>query len=307
MKILVTGGAGFIGSNIVDKYVQLGHEVVIIDNLSTGRKENINPQAKFYQADICDTQKMTEIFQKEKPEVLNHHAAQMDVRKSVADPVYDAQNNLIGLLNLMERGRKNGLKQVIFASSGGAIYGDADILPTPESYLPRPASPYGIAKLASEYYLDFYKQVYSINYIALRYGNVYGPRQNPHGEAGVIAIFTSKLLKNIQPIINGDGKQKRDFVYVQDVVKANTLALNHDASIAVNIATGVGTDINTIYDILVRLTETSFSRIHGDPKPGEQKVSILDNKTAKDKLNWAPQTTLEAGLTQTVNYFKHGK
>lgn len=195
MKILVTGGAGFIGSHIVDAYIKLGHEVIVIDDLITGQKDNLNPKAKFYQADITDRQAIKKIFKTEKPEILNHHAAQMDVRKSVNDPVFDAKTNILGFLNLMEEGRNISLKKVIFASTGGAIYGDADIIPTPENYPTNPVSPYGISKLTSEHYLYYYHWLYKINYCVLRYSNVYGPRQNPHGEAGVVAIFIKKNVK----------------------------------------------------------------------------------------------------------------
>jgi UDP-glucose 4-epimerase len=304
MKILVTGGAGFIASHIADKYIELRYDVVVVDNLYTGKREFVNPKARFYEADIRDKEKIRKIFEEEKPEILNHHAAQMDVRKSVADPGFDAQVNIIGLINLMEAGRISGLKKVIFASSGGAIYGDASALPTPETFWPKPASPYGISKWTTEHYLDFYYQAYGIDYTALRYGNVYGPRQNPHGEAGVVAIFTQRLLNNQQPMINGDGKQTRDFVYVGDVVNANIKALNSAVSLTVNIGTGKQTDINTIYDLLVKLTGTNFPQDHREAKPGEQRVSVLDNKFAKQKLGWEPITELDQGLEETVKYFK---
>ena len=226
MKILVTGGAGFIASHIVDAYIGKGHQVFVVDDLSSGRREFVNPKAKFYQADIRDSKKIHEIFVKEKPEIVNHHAAQISVRNSVEDPINDAEINLLGLLNLLEEGRTVGVKKVIFASSGGVVYGEAKKLPTPENYHPlQPLSPYGVTKLASEYYLNFYRETYGIQSIALRYSNVYGPRQNPHGEAGVVAIFALKLLKDEVPIINGDGLQTRDYVYVGDVVSANLKSL----------------------------------------------------------------------------------
>ncbi len=303
MKILVTGGAGFIASHITDKYIELGNEVIVVDNLYTGKKEFVNPKAKFYEADIRDKVQIKKIFQDEKPEVLNHHAAQMDVRKSVAEPQFDAEVNILGLLNLLEASKENGVKRVIFASSGGAVYGDAEILPTPETYWPRPASPYGISKWTTEHYLDFYKQSYGIDFVALRYGNVYGPRQNPYGEAGVVAIFTQKLLNNEQPVINGDGKQTRDFVYVGDVVAVNVAALNYSGSLTVNIGTGKQTDINTIYDSLVKLTGKNFPQKHEEAKPGEQQVSVLDNRLAREKLGWESKVTLEKGLLNTIDYF----
>lgn len=305
MKILITGGAGFIASHIADRYISLNHQVVIVDNLVTGQKKYLNPKAKFYEADIENKDHILEIFAIEKPDVLNHHAAQMDVRKSVADPGFDARVNIIGLINLMEAGKNNGLKKVIFASSGGAIYGDADIVPTPETYPANPVSPYGVSKLTSEHYLYYYSKLYGIKYISLRYGNVYGPRQNPHGEAGVVAIFTKKLLNKTQPVINGDGQQVRDFVYVGDIVAANVQALDKDKSVAVNIGTGKGTNINKIFDELVKLTGTGFNQIHGDPKPGEQIMSVLDPSKALKELNWFSKISITQGLSQTVSFFKN--
>ncbi len=307
MKILVTGGAGFIGSNIVDRYISLGHQVVIADDLSSGKKEFINPQAVFYQADIRDRARVSEIFEKERPVVLNHHAAQMEVRRSVAQPQFDAEVNIIGLLNLLEAGRLNGLKKVIFASSGGAVYGDAGVLPTSETYSARPVSPYGISKLTSEHYLWFYKLTYGIEAISLRYGNVYGPRQNPHGEAGVVAIFAQKMLKKEQPMINGDGEQSRDFVYVGDVVEANVAALSLNQTVSVNVGTGIATTINTIFDTLVRLTKASLKRQYAQEKPGEQRKSLSDIKLAGQLLSWKPQVSLQEGLTKTVEFFQNEK
>lgn len=305
MKILVTGGAGFIGSHIVDRYLKLGHSVVVVDNLSTGKQAQVSSQAIFYQVDIRDQTKIEEIFAREKPQVLNHHAAQMDVRKSVADPAFDAEVNLIGLLRLMEAARKNDVQKVLFASSGGAIYGDATELPTSEAYPTQPASPYGVAKLASEYYLHFYFQTYGIPYIALRYGNVYGPRQNPHGEAGVVAIFTQKLISQVQPLIYGDGEQSRDFVYVGDVVNANEFALSFEKAISLNVGTGKATTINQIYDELQKLTGSNMGKKYASAKPGEQRISVLNAAKAKRFLDWQPQTDLTQGLSQTVEYFQH--
>lgn len=305
MKILVTGGAGFIGSNIVDSYIELGHEVLIIDNLSSGKKDNINPRAKFFQADIRNAREIKTIFTKEKPDVLNHHAAQINLRKSVMNPVFDAKVNIIGILNLLEAGVKNKLKKVIFASSGGAIYGEAKILPTPENYEPKqPLSPYGIAKMMSEYYLNYYFNSYGLNFAILRYSNVYGPRQDPFGEGGVVAIFSQKLFKKKTPVINGDGKQTRDFVFVKDVVEANVLALNKNINRAINIATGIETSVNKLYKLLSNKTNILFSEIHGPSKTGEQQRSILDITLAKKILGWKPGTTLDEGLNQAINFFR---
>lgn len=306
MKIIITGGAGFIGSNVADQYIKDGHEVVIIDNLQTGKKENINPKAVFYNIDIRDSVKIREIFQKIKPDILNHHAAQLDVRKSVKDPLFDAGINIIGLLNLLEAGKETGVKKVIFASSGGVVYGDAKMLPTPESYCPlRPISPYGVTKLSCEHYLYYYYQTYHIGYVALRYANIYGPRQDPFGEAGVVAIFTKKLLKRENPIINGDGKQTRDYVYVADVVRANLMCLKTSCIGELNISTGIETSVNEIFHLLAKLTNSRVTEKHGAPKLGEQKRSILDNSLAFTKLGWKPRFNLTEGMKLTVEYFKN--
>lgn len=309
MKILITGGAGFIASHIADAYINLGHKVVIVDNLSTGKKEFVNNKATFYQADIRNNKEISQIFQKEKPEVINHHAAQISVRESVIDPVFDTQINIVGLLNLLEAGRLNNTKKVIFASSGGVVYGEAKIIPTPETYvLLMPMSPYGITKLASEYYLNFYYQTYGINYLAFRYANVYGPRQNPHGEAGVVAIFSKKILSKKQPIINGDGGQTRDYVFVKDVVDANIKALRSNFNGCVNIGTGVETDVVEIFKEIRKIVGTDIKEIHGPAKKGEQKRSCLDCMVAQEKLGWKAKTNLQEGLNKTISYFrKHDK
>lgn len=305
MKILVTGGAGFIASHIVDSYIRDNHEVVVVDDLSFGKKEFLNPKAGFYQADIRDKDRIEEIIAREKPQVINHHAAQISVRKSVEDPLFDAQINLCGLLCLIEAGRKNGLEKVIFASSGGVVYGEAGIIPTPESYTPLlPLSPYGVAKLASEYYLYFFRKIYGISYVALRYSNVYGPRQNPHGEAGVVAIFSRKLVQNKIPVINGDGLQTRDYIYVGDVVRANQAALSFKESGSFNIGTGKETDVVALFENIGKIMKTSVQAFHGEAKKGEQKRSCLNIGLAKEVLKWSPQTDLNTGLIQTVEYFK---
>ena len=305
MKILVTGGAGFIASHIVDSYVSAGIKVVIVDNLSTGKMEFINKKARFYKADITDRQQIARILKREKPDIINHHAAQISVRQSVEDPLFDAQVNLIGLLNLLEEGRHFKLKKVIFASSGGVVYGDAKIIPTPETYHPKmPLSPYGVSKLASEHYLNFYCQTYGIAYIALRYSNVYGPRQNPHGEAGVVAIFSRKLLNGQAPLINGDGKQTRDYVFVSDVVEANIKALESKFIGAVNIGTGKETDVIQIFSGIENVVKSGLSGKHGPAKSGEQKRSCLSIQYAQKVLNWRPQVNLSDGLKKTVAYFK---
>jgi UDP-glucose 4-epimerase len=304
LKILVTGGAGFIGSNIADSYIEKGHEVVIVDNLYMGKMENVNPEAKFYKIDIRDKE-LEKIFKENKIDVVNHHAAQMDVRKSVEDPIYDADVNVIGTLNILQNCVKYGIKKIIFASTGGAVYGEQDYFPADEEHPNRPLSPYGITKLVVEKYLFFYKLTYNLNYVILRYANIYGPRQNPHGEAGVIAIFTDKLLKGEQPVINGDGKQTRDYTYVGDVVRMNLFALDYDKSDYFNVGTGIETDVNTLFEKLNKFTEANMAEKHGPAKTGEQLRSVLSWQKANKMFGWKPKVDLNEGLKRTVEFFKN--
>jgi UDP-glucose 4-epimerase len=306
MNILVTGGAGFIGSNVADAFIAEGHRVFVIDNFSSGKEENVNPKAKVYTMDIRDAA-VDAIFRDEKIDVMCHHAAQMDVRKSVADPQFDASVNVLGFLNLMEAGRKHHLKKVIFASTGGAIYGEQDHFPADENHPTRPLSPYGITKLVTEKYLFFYKEIYGIDHVILRYANIYGPRQSPHGEAGVVAIFTSKMLKGEQPVINGDGKQTRDYVFVGDVVKANLLAVKYRGSTIFNIGTGIETDVNQLFRHLRTHTGSSCNEDHAPAKAGEQMRSVISSKKIHDELGWTPSVTIEEGLKITVEFFKNKK
>ena len=311
MKILITGGAGFIGSHLQDRLIKEGHRVVIVDNLSTGKKENLNPRAKFYKADICGS-KISQIFKKEKPEIVFHFAAQINVRKSVEDPIEDAKINILGSLNIIQSfchlsSVISHKSKIIFASTGGAIYGDADIVPTPESYPEYPLSPYGIEKLIVDKYLNYYYKTFNLPYISLRLGNIYGPRQNSKGEAGVIAIFSDKMLAGGQPIINGSGNQTRDFVYVDDVVEASTLALKENKVGVFNIGTAKETDVNTIFKKLKELTGSNCKIVHGSAMPGEQKRSCLDFKKAKRELKWSPKYDLENGLKKTIDWFLRQK
>ena len=303
MNILVTGGAGFIGSNVVDAFINEGHNVIILDNFSSGKDENVNPKAKVYRMDIQDAA-VENIFRDEKIEVMCHHAAQMDVRKSVADPKFDASVNVLGFLNLMEQGRKYNLKKVIFSSTGGAIYGEQDYFPADENHPMRPLSPYGITKLTTEKYLFFYKEIYGIDHVILRYANIYGPRQNPHGDAGVVAIFTLKMLNGEQPIINGDGKQTRDYVFVGDVVRANVLALKYTGSNIFNIGTGIETDVNQLFNHIKKLTGSSAEEKHIPAKAGEQMRSVISSKKINEMLGWKPTVTIEEGLKRTVEFFR---
>ncbi len=303
MKILITGGAGFIGSNIADRYLELGHEVVIVDNLVTGQRENIPSEARFYEMDIVE-ENLRQVFEAERPEVVSHQAAQMDVRKSVADPIYDATVNVLGSLNLLQNCIQFGVRKFIFASTGGAIYGEQDYFPADEEHPLRPLSPYGITKLTTEKYLYFYQQTYGLTYTILRYANVYGPRQNPHGEAGVVAIFTTRLLKGQQPVINGDGLQTRDYVYVGDVVRANELALQAGDNQIYNVGTGKETDVNTLFRLLRRIVGVDTAEVHGKAKPGEQRRSVLDYSLIQKELGWNPSVSLEEGLRLTVDFFR---
>lgn len=304
MKILVTGGAGFIGSHVTDALVESGHDVHVLDNLSGGRRENVHPGAAFHEADIR-SDRAVQLFETERFSVLVHHAAQMDVRRSVADPRFDADVNLIGALNLMEAGRRHGLDHVVFASTGGAIYGEPDYVPQDEAHPLQPLSPYGITKLCTERYLYFYQQQYDVSYVALRYANVYGPRQNPHGEAGVVAIFTEHMLSGKQPIVFGDGEQTRDYVYVGDVVRANLQALGYGRSGTFNIGTGVETNVNELFRAIRDRVDADAAPIHEKGKPGEQRRSVLDFSLAQRALGWEPKYVLEEGIGRTVEWFRN--
>ena len=301
MKIVVTGGAGFIASHVVDAYLDGGHEVHIIDDFSTGQNVNVNSQATLHQVDIAEKE-AARLIEQIKPDVLSHHAAQMDVRHSVADPTFDARVNILGFINLLETGKNSGVKKVIFASSGGAVYGEQKVFPAPESHDTEPASPYGVSKRAGELYLSYYHQAFGLPYIALRYANVYGPRQSAKGEAGVVAIFLSALLAGKTPVINGDGRQTRDYVYVGDVVAANVAALQSSFIGPINIGTGVETDVVTIYQHLRQAVGSPIEAQHGPPKAGEQRRSCLDAGCAAQILGWRPQMTLKDGLWHTVDY-----
>jgi UDP-glucose 4-epimerase len=304
MRILVTGGAGFIGSHTVDALVAGRHDVAVLDDLSAGRREQINPAARFLQADLRDAATVNDIAARERPEILVHLAAQMDVRRSVADPSFDASVNLVGFLNVMEAARRNGLRRVIFSSTGGAIYGEQRNFPCDEDHPANPVSPYGVAKLATEKYLHFYRAEYGIDYVALRYANVYGPRQNPHGEAGVVAIFCGRIFAGQPVTIFGDGEQTRDYVFVGDVVRANLAALNANESGAFNIGTGVETSVNRLYRELASAAGIDREPNYAPRRAGEQSRSVISPARAADRLKWRPEMTLADGLKATFNYFK---
>ena len=299
MKIVVTGGAGFIGSHIADAFIAKGHEVHIIDDFSTGRKENVNPKATVHQLDIADP-KAAALISKLKPDALNHQAAQMDLRRSVEDPLLDARINIIGFLNLLEACKNSGVKKVIFASSGGAVYGDKEPLPASEDHPTEPLSPYGVSKKTGELYLAYYHAAFGMPFIALRYSNVYGPRQSSKGEAGVVAIFISQLLAGKSPLINGDGKQTRDYVFVKDVVRANVAALESNYIGPLNIGTGKETDVVTISELLRQGLKSNIVAVHGAAKIGEQRRSCLNTSLARDLLGWQAEVPLRTGLEQTI-------
>lgn len=310
LHILVTGGGGFIGSHVVDAYLQAGHRVTVVDNLSTGRMANMNPRAQFFPVDIRSAT-LDDIFRRGRFDVVNHHAAHIDLRRSVAHPWHDAEVNILGTLNLLECARRYGVTRVIFASTGGAIYGDNGLYPTPESHPARPQSPYGVAKLAVEHYLRYYQAVHGLRIVVLRYANVYGPRQDPYGEAGVVAIFIHRLLQGERPLIFGDGLQTRDFVFVGDVARANRLAADalvedptHAGPLVVNIGTGEEVAVNALFHLLKTFRPRAPEPIHAPPKAGEQRRSVVDPSLAKRTLGWEALMPMEKGLRKTWDWFK---
>mgnify|MGYP002624156123 CR=1 FL=1 len=303
MKILVTGGAGFIGSHVVDRLIQEGNEVVVVDNLSTGKRKHVNKKAVFYKMDI-QSKRIDKVLRNERPRVLIHLAAQMNVRHSTENPQFDAQVNILGTINLLEHAVRHGVRKVTFASSGGAIYGEQEVFPAPENHRTEPVSPYGISKLAGEKYLAYFANATGLRFVALRLANVYGPRQDSDGEAGVVAIFTKKMLQNEQPIINGTGKQTRDFIYVDDVVEAILVTLGEDVQGIFNVGTGQETPINDGYRILKGLTNSQCKDLFGAAKKGEQYRSVLDVRKIRETFGWDPQTSFQEGLQKTVEYFK---
>jgi UDP-glucose 4-epimerase len=303
VNILVTGGAGFIASHVVDAYVNEGNKVVVVDDLSSGSRENLNPKAEFIHLDIRK-QELWDVFRRISFDVVNHHAAQMDVRRSVDDPQFDASVNVLGGLNVFEAAKATGVRKFIFSSTGGAIYGEQDVFPATEEHPLRPLSPYGITKLTTEKYLFYYKAVHGVDHVILRYANIYGPRQNPHGEAGVVSIFAKKMLEGQIPTINGGGKQTRDYVFVGDVVRANVLALSCKGSNIFNIGTGIETDVNQLFQTLREWLNPACQELHGPAKQGEQLRSVISSQKIKKELGWVPQIGLSEGLRQTAEFFK---
>lgn len=302
-KILVTGGAGFIGSHLVDELIKRGNKVITIDNLSTGKRKNINPQSVFYNLNIRSP-KLSSVFAKEKPEIVFHLAAQVSVRKSVENPQEDAKTNILGSLNVLENCKKYGIQKIIFSSTGGALYGETNQIPTAEDCFLWPLSPYGIAKSATEKYLNYFYKSFKLPFVVLRLANVYGPRQNPRGEAGVVAIFCNKLINNERPVINGTGKQTRDYVFIEDTIKAFLLAAENNTVGIFNVGTAKETSVNQIFEILKKILNISIKPIYGPEKTGEQKRSAVDYSKIKKELKWEPTYSLEEGLKKTVDWFK---
>lgn len=301
-RVLLTGGAGFIASHVADAMLGEGHSVVVVDDLSA-RQNNAPDGARLLEKDIRD-ERVEALFEEFRPTVLCHHAAQMDVRKSVADPVFDADVNVLGTLRLLELCRKHGTSRVLFASTGGAIYGDQDVHPATESHPTRPVSPYGCSKLAIEHYLHYYAVEHGLETCALRYGNVYGPRQNAHGEAGVVAIFCERLLSGKTCVIFGDGLQTRDYVHVDDVVAANMAALKSELTGAFNVGTGVETDVVTLYRALVDALGLDVEPEHQAARPGEQRRSCLDATALAEATGWSVSKDVAAGLAETARWFR---
>ena len=303
MKVLVTGGAGFIGSHVVDAYVEKGWDVVAVDDLSTGREANLNPAATFYRMDVRSPE-IEAIFEKERPDVVNHHAAQIDVRRSVTEPLFDAEVNIIGSLNVIEQAKQFGVERFVYISTGGAVYGEPEYLPCDEGHPVNPICQYGASKHTVEHYLYMYHYNDGLDYTVLRYPNVYGPRQDPHGEAGVVAIFTGQMLHGEQAVINGDGRQERDFVYVGDCARANVLAVEAGQNGIYNLGSGRGTSVNELFDLLREITHYDKERVHGPAKVGETRRIYLTYDKARRDLGWEPTVSLEEGLERTVAYFK---
>jgi UDP-glucose 4-epimerase len=304
MKILVTGGAGFIASHVADTYLDAGHEVIVVDDLSTGRKENIPPAARFYQADLRDQAALANIFAAEKPEIINHHAAQMDVRRSVREPVFDAQVNILAPIGMLELAVKHGVSKVIYASTGGASYGEVDRVPVNETYPANPICHYGVSKLTLEKYLYLYQHLYQLPYTVMRYPNVYGPRQNPKGEAGVVAIFTLQMLAGEQPVIFGDGSKTRDYCFVEDIVRANLAALDRGSGEVLNLGWGVPVSDFEIFAAIRQATGYKGEPRYAPVRAGEVEHIALDASKAREVLGWQPQTSLQDGIARTVKFIQ---
>lgn len=304
MKIMVTGGAGFIGSHVVDAYIAAGHDVVVVDDLSTGKRENVHPQARLHVLDLRDEAAVDAVIAQERPEVISHQAAKANVRESMVKPQLYAQVNCLGSLALLEAARRHGVRKVVYASTGGAVYGEPRYLPADEDHPIEPLDPYGASKHFVEHYLFIYRKHFGVDYTVLRYANVYGPRQDPLGEAGVVAIWTAQMLKGEPAVIFGSGEQERDFVYVGDIARANVLALTRGSGEIINLGSSIGTSINQVFDLLKASTGYAGERIHGEAKQGEVFRSYITNARAKASLGWEPTISLPEGLDLTVSHFR---
>lgn len=311
MRVLITGGAGFIGSHIVDACLAAGHEPFVVDDLSSGSPKNLPAHVPLFQVDICDQARLQHTFSETQPDIVVHQAAQMSVSRSVREPAFDASVNVLGLLNVFDQAVRVNSRRIVFASSGGVLYGDV-FKPAPEKTPANPNSPYGISKWAGERYLEFYVREFGLTGVALRYANVYGPRQNPHGEAGVVAIFCQKMLASEPARINGDGKYDRDYVFGPDVARANQLALTADIPggfIALNIGTGIATDVNTLEgDLRAAIKANAVDAkpplpVYGPARVGDLRSSIVDATRARNVLGWSPTVTLQEGLQRTAQWF----
>jgi len=316
LRVVVTGGAGFIGSHVVDAYLSRGHEVWVVDNLSSGRRENLAPEARLLVADVA-SEEVRDLFREVRPDIVNHHAAQIDVRVSVEDPARDARTNVLGLLNLTEAAREVGTRRFVYVSSGGVVYGEPEVRPTPEGTPKLPLSPYGVTKLSGEYYLNYYRRVHGMEYVALRYSNVFGPRQDPHGEAGVVAIFCNRLLAGEALTIFGDGEQTRDYVFVRDVAAANMLASEMALptseegagdldEVAFNVGTGLATSVNRLADALEEIAGIHPGRDYRAGRPGELRHSTLEAAKMRER-GWSPQFTIMQALQETYQYIEQNR
>ncbi|MGH4119470.1 NAD-dependent epimerase/dehydratase family protein [Clostridium sp.] len=303
MRVLVTGGAGFIASHIVDGLIELNHHVCIVDNLSAGNEKNINKEATFYKCDITEMDRLKLVFEVERPEVVIHHAAQIDIQTSLKKPAFDAENNIVGTINILECCREYGVRKLIYPSSA-AVYGEPKYLPVDENHPVEPISFYGISKHTPEHYIKIYAQLYGFNYTIFRYANVYGVRQDPKGEGGVVSIFVDKLLNNETPFIFGDGEQTRDFIYVKDIARANILALHKGNNELMNISTNKAITVNELYKVMKDISRSKVDVIHKEERKGDILYSYLDNKRAEEKLGWKVEFSMEDGIKETLKYYK---
>lgn len=304
MKVMVTGGAGFIGSHVVDACLAAGHQVAVVDDLSTGKRENVAAGVPLYVVDICDIEALERVFVQEHPEAICHLAAKANVRESMVQPLLYARVNVLGSLALLEMARKYGSKKIVYASTGGAVYGEPEYVPVDENHPVNPLDPYGASKHHVEHYLYIYRRHYNLDYTVLRFPNVYGPRQDPYGEAGVVAIWTAQMLNGGSPVINGSGEQERDFVYVTDIARANALSLERGSGGIYNLGSGKGTSINTVFKYLRELTGSACQEVHGPAKLGEVFRTFLLADKARAELGWEASVPIYEGLKRTVSYFR---